>query len=353
MANAFDDLPPENSTPVSAAPPTAANVARANAFDDLTPPPKLRPKDLPPATAADRAQALESGVWRGGSYLAAMLPDAAANTFNLGKAAIGTGYGELTAQPGLVAPTRTSGANGIPLYHYVDKSGQEIYSKDAPPAGAKPYVGQPTTNIPAGLQMSSGASPVGARLAEALDRFHDYTPTTVDRPDDAASRYLSAAGSVIPGAAVGGGGSIGGTFTAALAGTPSALAGQAVTDAHPFKSDWANTLASAGAQLGTSVGVPAVTKAVLRGPSGETMQANADAFREAGAEPSVGQASGVRRTQFLESMLAKVPGGAGVFHKFAGQQAADLGEGAQNTVSGLSQNVRDRKSTRLNSSHVD
>jgi hypothetical protein len=38
-------------------------------------------------------------------------------------------------------------------------------------------------------------------------------------------------------------------------------------------------------------------------------------------------------------MLAKVPGGAGVFHKFAGQQAADLGEGAQNTVAGLSSNV--------------
>jgi len=310
QTNAFDDLPPLSMMPV---PPVAAPLG-PNAFDDITPPPRAAERQLPPATAADRTQAFESGVWRGGSYLAGMVPDAAANIWNLGKAVMG-----------MESSSPASAAARAAVARAKYRGGQLPESTAAP--------------VPSALEVNSGPSPIGAKLAEALDRYHDYTPTTIDRPDDAASRYLSAAGSVLPGAAVGSGGTIGGTLTAALSATPSALAGQAVTDAHPFKSDWANTLASAGTQMGVSAGVPMLTKALLRGPSGDQMQANAAAFREAGAEPSVGQASGVRRTQFLESMLAKIPGGAGVFHKFAGQQASDLGEGAQSTVAGLSSNV--------------
>src|ERR1019366_8468833 len=150
--------------------------------------------------------------------------------------------------------------------------------------------------IPSALEVNTTASPVGAKLAAALDKFHNLTPTTLDRPDDPASRYLSVAGSILPGAAAFGGGSLGGTTSALTGALPSALAGQAVTEAHPFESDWANTAASAAAQLGVGVGAPALVKALLRGPSGEQTQANAAAFREAGAEPSMGQASGTRRT---------------------------------------------------------
>jgi hypothetical protein len=78
---------------------------------------------------------------------------------------------------------------------------------------------------------------------------------------------------------------------------------------------------------------------MIRGFSPDELNQNVEAFREAGAEPSLGQASGTRRMQFLESMLSKIPGGAGVFSKFAGQQASDLGSAAEGTVSSLSENV--------------
>ncbi|HEY4749688.1 MAG TPA: hypothetical protein VIH60_04810 [Steroidobacteraceae bacterium] len=78
---------------------------------------------------------------------------------------------------------------------------------------------------------------------------------------------------------------------------------------------------------------------MIRGLNPDELQANVEAFRQAGAEPSLGQASGTRRMQFLESALSKVPGGAGVFSKFAAQQASDLKAGAQDTISSLSDDV--------------
>ena len=242
-------------------------------------------------TAADRLQALEAGVGRGFSYLAALPVDALANTVNLGKAATGYGYHELTGKA-----------------------------------------------IPPWLEVNSGASPVGAELADVIDQHaHTYFPTTLDRPDDKASRYLATAGSVLPGAVAGGGGAVSGMARAAMLGLPSALGGQAVMEARPFGDNAAgNTAASALAQLALGLGAPAATKLAIRGGDPSAMQATADTFRDVGAEPTLAQASGTRRMRFLESALSKIPGGAGVFHKAAGTQAGDIGQGVSDLVDSLS-----------------
>lgn len=192
MSNAFDDIQPDP-------PPNyVAPKITANAFDDITPPPQKDQPAKPPVTASDRVEAGEAGFLKGAAYLATSPADAVANLYNLGKAGVGYGYSKLTG--------------------------------NAPPKALE----------------AGDASPVGGWLTRQMDK-NPITSTQPNRPDDAASRYLSTAGSVIPGALTGGGGLLSSAKSAATA-IPPALAGQAVSDAHPFQSDWANNLASIGVQ---------------------------------------------------------------------------------------------------------
>jgi hypothetical protein len=337
MANAFDDLPPGNSPAANAG---AIAAAPANAFDDLTPPLTPQARDLPPVTRTNRAHAAEGGVLGGLAYLATLPADAIANTVNLGRAALGTGYQAIAGSTD--APMRTPGG----LYHYLTPQGVEEYSKNPPPAGAKPV--QLGSAIPSALQIDSGPSPVGHALTNWMDTNPGGWPlsTQIERPDDAASRWLATAGSVVPGAAVAGGGAISPTVKALAGALPSAAAGQAVAEAHPFQSDDANRTASLLTQALTSVSTPYATKAVIRGvnptaagiatgAAPDAMGENIAAFNDAGADPSLAQAAGTRRMQFLESGLSKIPGGAGVMQKAATQQAADLRGGVDQTIDQL------------------
>lgn len=61
-------------------------------------------------------------------------------------------------------------------------------------------------------------------------------------------------------------------------------------------------------------------------------------FRAAGATPSVGQATGNRRTQGLESLLSGAPTSNGVMTRFAEKQAQDIGAGLRAKANGLSPN---------------
>lgn len=58
-------------------------------------------------------------------------------------------------------------------------------------------------------------------------------------------------------------------------------------------------------------------------------------FQAAGAEPSVGQATGGRVPQALESLMAKTPGGAGQMAAKATQQQAAIGEKVRQTADSL------------------
>lgn len=62
-------------------------------------------------------------------------------------------------------------------------------------------------------------------------------------------------------------------------------------------------------------------------------------FRAVGAQASVGQATGNRRTQGLESLLAGGPTSGGVMSRFAERQADDIGTGLQERANTLAPNA--------------
>lgn len=207
-----------------------------------------------PVTATDRAHAAEGGILGGLAYTATGIPDAVANVYQLGKAAVGTGYG-LTHTDTTQSPDRTPGG----LYHFIAPDGTETFSKNAPPDGSKP-VTSTITHIPDSLQPGI-AFPVGQTLTGLMDQ-NPLTSTQAPRPDDTASRYLNTAGNVLGGVAGGEGvGAVIGSAPSTAAqlarslavSTPGALAGRYVAEKKPFESDAANNAAAVLTQaLGTS-----------------------------------------------------------------------------------------------------
>ncbi len=168
-----------------------------------------------PVTDVNRAHAAEGGILGGLAYTATSIPDAVANAYNLGKAALGAGYSAVTGKPGW-------------------------------------DVGEPF--------------PVGHALTSWMDTNPGGVPlsTQPERPDDPASRYLNTAGNVVGGVVGGGGvnelaGAAPATFgqvgrSIAIA-TPPALAGRAVAEARPFDEDWKNAAASTLTQALGTVGL--------------------------------------------------------------------------------------------------
>jgi hypothetical protein len=210
MPNAFDDIPPVGA---QAPPPTLPipPAKKGNAFDDLMPVettqkiPPAASMGLPPATAADRLQAGEAGFLKGTAYLAGMIPDAFANVGSLGVA----GYDAI-----------------------------------------RHAMGTPWEELPRPWQ----PNPTGAAISRQMDKS-PITTTQVARPDDTASRYLSTAGSVVPGVLSGGGG-LAQTARGIATAVPPALAGQAVYEAKPFKEDWKNQAAAIATQVGGTLVMP-------------------------------------------------------------------------------------------------
>lgn len=79
-----------------------------------------------------------------------------------------------------------------------------------------------------------------------------------------------------------------------------------------------------------------VGPAVTKGAMGTVDPALAQAFRDAGTEPTVSQATGNRRTQATESMLAKAPGSAGVMARKGTEQQAEIGARTSDIAENLS-----------------
>ena len=134
-------------------------------------------------------------------------------------------------------------------------------------------------------------------------------------PQDAASRFLHtggiiAGGSMVPGA------SPKGTLAASAGG---ALAGEALGP------EWVGVgaMSPAAAQQGIAAAKNAV--AARAAPVVKT-------FKEAGAQPSVGQATDNVFLHGLENLAAKFPGGAGVMQKFIENQQASMGAKARTGV---------------------
>ena len=140
--------------------------------------------------------------------------------------------------------------------------------------------------------------------------------TTNPRPDDTAARMLHtggviAGGSMVPGATPGG------TLAAAAGG---ALASEALGP------EWTGVGAMAPAAAGQAA---ANVKNAIAAKTAPVLQT----FREAGAEPSVGQVTQSTFAHGLENLAAKFPGGAGVMKKFIDAQQNAFGAKARTGVS--------------------
>ncbi|TCT09486.1 glycoside hydrolase family 73 protein [Paralcaligenes ureilyticus] len=83
----------------------------------------------------------------------------------------------------------------------------------------------------------------------------------------------------------------------------------------------------------------AVVRGLLRGTSPETMQANIQAFNQAGTTPTIGQAAQMPRAQALEGLLSRVPGGAGVMQRKAIDQADEISNSVNDLAARLSGNA--------------
>lgn len=164
---------------------------------------------------------------------------------------------------------------------------------------------EPTTNTPLSSEW------ITRKLAGA------GVEMTNPRPDDAASRMLNVGGMVVGGSMVPG---------ATPLGTAAAATGAAVAS-ETLGPEWAGVGAMAPAAA--SQGIREMRNAVAA-RTAPTVQA----FKDAGAEVSVGQATGSAFIQGLENLAAKFPGGVGTMRKFAEAQQQAMGAKAKTGVSG-------------------
>lgn len=93
----------------------------------------------------------------------------------------------------------------------------------------------------------------------------------------------------------------------------------------------------------------AATPAALAGAARATIPGrgniaeNVKAFEAAGSAPSIGQATGSRLLQALETGTGSLPGGAGVMAKFSGRQQEDVGRRVTRLADSLAENATPAK----------
>lgn len=132
-----------------------------------------------------------------------------------------------------------------------------------------------------------------------------------------------------------------GLQVASAATSEAAREGAAQAGAGPVGQTLAS-LAGGLAPTAAIAGGAAATRNALRGSDRNIpeMQGRMKTFEEAGStRPSVGQVTGNRNAQAVESLLSKTPGGAGQMSKRAEQQAEEIGNKATEIADNLSPNA--------------
>lgn len=198
-----------------------------------------------------------------------------------------------------------------------------------------------------GIDQSSPDVPYVAPFSQGLDVLGAPKPETKgERLENAVVSSLTGAGAGIGlgrEALQGGTTLLGPKMAAAFASQPKTQLASAITGG--IGSDLAqesgdSPLGVIGTGLAASLApqaamsVPSLIRSIMTG-KGVDPQANLAAFAAAGATPSVGQVTEGRIPQALESILSKVPGGAGIMSKRAGAQAEDIGQGVEDLASTL------------------
>lgn len=135
-------------------------------------------------------------------------------------------------------------------------------------------------------------------------------------PQDQASRLLHTGGVIAGGSIVPGARPVQ-TAASALGG---AVSGEALGP------EWTGVGA-----MTPSAGVQAYQGA--KNAIANRIQPRMEAFKQAGTEPSVGQATELNFIQGFENLLSKFPGGQGIFRKFAENQTKQLGDTAKTGIS--------------------
>lgn len=153
-------------------------------------------------------------------------------------------------------------------------------------------------------------------IANMMERVLGSGAASNVRPDDPASQMLYRAGTVAGGSMVPGAG----------VGRTAASAGGAAVAEQALGPEYAGVGALAPAAA-TQAAVAAKNAVAAR------VAPQMEAFKEVGAQPSVGQATKANFIQGFENLLSKFPGGQGVFRKFVENQQAKL---AENTRTGVS-----------------
>jgi hypothetical protein len=184
--------------------------------------------------------------------------------------------------------------------------------------------------------------PAAESINEALDSI---TP----KPRNATERITNSVAQGLGGAAggIGLGRAVGGALGTALAAEPGAQLAGAVggsgasqVAAEAGSGPAGQLVAGAAGGMAGSAGLNAATRltrgAYRGGEAGrQRMEQNIQAFEDAGASPSVGQATERRSMQAAESLLSRTPGAAGYVARQAEKQADDLGAGVERTASSL------------------
>jgi len=175
-------------------------------------------------------------------------------------------------------------------------------------------------------------------IARLMDKWRQ-TSTQVERPDDPASRYLYAGGAGLAGGALLGPATGASVIPSALSNAAGSVAAQVAAEngAGPLGQTLAGMVGGA-APSALRYGAQAGARAVARGGEDGRLQTaqNIADFQQAGAFPSVGQATGTRRMQAAESVAAKAPGSAGVMAAASKNQAADIGGNIDRLANSLS-----------------
>jgi hypothetical protein len=227
-----------------------------------------------------------------------------------GAGAVASGFNRsiLSGIPGLPVKTALDVADlGRAAYGYAgNKLGFLSPDQLPPPLNRSQFVGSPEW-----IAERIGSNPIGAA---AINN---------PRPDNPAARVLNA-----------GGGALGAGMT--LSPGPAAMqfasgvSGQAASElgAPP---EW-SLLASMGPQAAITGGAAATRGTMRGGEQGRAeMESRLQDFNRAGVDPTVGLATGNRRTQAFESLLSKVPGGAGPMAAKVGA----MGEQMQNAATSV------------------
>lgn len=210
--------------------------------------------------------------------------------------------------------------------------------------GAAGLVALPTDTIVRLLNAAGVTNwkPAAQSINEAINSI---TP----EPRNATERVTNSVVQSLGGAAggMGIGKAMGGAIGGALAASPGMQAGGAVgggmasqvaaeAGAGPMGQMFAGLAGGLAGSAGVA-GLAGATRGAFRGgESGrQRMEQNIKAFQDAGATPSVGQATQRRTMQAGESLLSRTPGSAGVMARRAESQADDLGAGIESLANRL------------------